>query len=109
MLNKTADKAAVFAGWREMNDYMRENKIDPMPPQAAASAKARDSDADGDGDSNASAATPAAIDKAGQRPAPRPGAKTESKPDAKPAPEPEEKRAAVAERRLDGQQDVGYT
>ena len=30
--NKRADKAAVFAGWREMNDYMRENKIDAMPP-----------------------------------------------------------------------------
>jgi hypothetical protein len=29
--NKRADKAAVFAGWREMNDYMRENKIDAMP------------------------------------------------------------------------------
>ena len=32
-LNKRADKAAVFAGWRDMNDYMRENKIDPVPPQ----------------------------------------------------------------------------
>ena len=32
-LNKKADKAAVFAGWRDMNDYMRENKIDPVPPQ----------------------------------------------------------------------------
>jgi len=30
-LNKRADKAAVFAGWREMNDYMRENNIEPMP------------------------------------------------------------------------------
>ena len=25
--------AAIFAGWREMNDYMRENKMDAMPPQ----------------------------------------------------------------------------
>ena len=32
-LNKKADKAAVFAGWRDMNDYMRENKIDAVPPQ----------------------------------------------------------------------------
>jgi hypothetical protein len=32
-LNKKADKAAVFAGWREMNDYMRDNKIEPVPPQ----------------------------------------------------------------------------
>jgi hypothetical protein len=30
-LNKRADKAAVFAGWREMNDYMRENKLEAMP------------------------------------------------------------------------------
>jgi hypothetical protein len=29
--NKRADKAAVFAGWREMNDYMRENKLEAMP------------------------------------------------------------------------------
>lgn len=37
-MNKRADKAAVFAGWREMNDYMRENKIDAMPPPAVAMA-----------------------------------------------------------------------
>lgn len=34
-LNKKADKAAVFAGWREMNDYMRENQIEPVAPQIA--------------------------------------------------------------------------
>ena len=32
-LNKKADRAAVFAGWRDMNDYMRENKIDAVVPQ----------------------------------------------------------------------------
>lgn len=32
-LNKKADKAAMFAGWRDMNDYMRENKIDAVAPQ----------------------------------------------------------------------------
>ena len=32
-LNRKADKAAIFAGWRDMNDYMRENKIDPIAPQ----------------------------------------------------------------------------
>jgi hypothetical protein len=31
-LNKKADRAAVFAGWRDMNDYMRENKIEPVAP-----------------------------------------------------------------------------
>jgi hypothetical protein len=30
-LNKRADKAAVFAGWREMEDYMRDNKIQAQP------------------------------------------------------------------------------
>ncbi len=34
--NRRADKAAVFAGWREMNDYMRENDIQAMPPPAEA-------------------------------------------------------------------------
>ncbi len=36
---KKADRAAVFAGWRDMNDYMRENRIEPVPPQLAAQAK----------------------------------------------------------------------
>jgi hypothetical protein len=35
-LNKKADRAAVFAGWRDMNDYMRENKIEPVAPQLSA-------------------------------------------------------------------------
>jgi hypothetical protein len=34
-LNRKVDKAAIFAGWREMNDYMRENKIEPVAPQLA--------------------------------------------------------------------------
>jgi hypothetical protein len=32
-LNKKAEKASVFAGWRDMNDYMRENKIAEVAPQ----------------------------------------------------------------------------
>ena len=49
-LNKKAEKASVFAGWRDMNDYMRENKIEPVLPQAAATqvanAKAAAADAE---------------------------------------------------------------
>ncbi|MBZ8141892.1 hypothetical protein CLD22_18540 [Rubrivivax gelatinosus] len=41
-LNKKADKAAVFAGWKDMNDYMRENKLEVVPPQGAATAVAKD-------------------------------------------------------------------
>lgn len=33
VLNRKADKGAVFAGWREMNDYMRENQITEVAPQ----------------------------------------------------------------------------
>lgn len=41
-LNKKASKAAVYAGWREMDGYMRENKIEVVPPakdEEAAPAK----------------------------------------------------------------------
>lgn len=31
-LNPKADKAAVFEGWREMDEYMRENKIEGVAP-----------------------------------------------------------------------------
>jgi hypothetical protein len=45
-LNLQADKAAVFAGWKEMNDYMIANKLEdvpaklpPPPPPKAEPAK----------------------------------------------------------------------
>ena len=51
-LNRKGEKAAIFAGWREMNDYMTENKIEVvMPAIAAPSARAEDdaeSDTEGD-------------------------------------------------------------
>jgi hypothetical protein len=31
-LNRRADKAAMYAGWREMNDYMKENNIPEVAP-----------------------------------------------------------------------------
>ncbi|THF60466.1 hypothetical protein [Pseudothauera rhizosphaerae] len=33
VLNPKAQKAAVFAGWREMNDYMMEHKLQDVPSQ----------------------------------------------------------------------------
>lgn len=64
--NKKADKAAIFAGWREMNDYMRENKIEPMPVAAA-----------GGDDSDAAESEPAAPKKpAGKDAAKGEGAKS---------------------------------
>lgn len=38
-LNRKVDKAAIFAGWREMSDYMRDNKIEPVVPQFGAAAE----------------------------------------------------------------------
>ena len=40
-LNKKADKASVFAGWRDMNDYMRENKIEAVTPTIAGQPPAK--------------------------------------------------------------------
>jgi len=31
-LNPKAEKSAVFAGWREMDEYMRENKLEGVAP-----------------------------------------------------------------------------
>jgi hypothetical protein len=44
-LNRRTDKAAVYAGWREMNDYMRENKLEPVAPSLNAETVAQ-ADAD---------------------------------------------------------------
>jgi len=32
ILNPESDRASVFAGWKEMNDYMRENKMEEVKP-----------------------------------------------------------------------------
>ena len=63
-LNKKADKASVFAGWRDMNDYMRENKIDavaPVIPVQVAAAKPKPKD---DDEPEADSAKPAKAAKA---------------------------------------------
>jgi len=46
VLNPKADKSAVFAGWREMDEYMRENKLEgvvPVVPRPVASAPSKPS------------------------------------------------------------------
>lgn len=35
VLNPTSQKAGIFAGWREMNDYMMQNNITTVPSQLA--------------------------------------------------------------------------
>ncbi|WP_199534643.1 hypothetical protein [Rhodoferax lacus] len=34
-MNEKASKAAVFTGWKEMDQYMRDNKIDGVPSKEA--------------------------------------------------------------------------
>lgn len=62
-LYKKADKAAIYAGWREMDNYMRENKLEPVapvipvtPPASAASAPAPKASATEDEDAEDPAA-----------------------------------------------------
>jgi hypothetical protein len=69
-LNKKADKASVFAGWRDMNDYMRENKIEsvaptlaPQPATQVAKAAAEADDAKPAAPADKPAAKPAASPK----------------------------------------------
>ncbi len=76
-LNRRADKAAMFAGWREMNDYMRENKIDALAPQLTAGAAKPAADV-----ASAPAAAPADDKRAARPPASK---AKEARVDAKPA------------------------
>ena len=57
-LNPDAGRAAVYAGWKEMNDYMRENKIEEIKPQIAPSQPASSS-AEASADASASASASA--------------------------------------------------
>src|ERR1700744_372924 len=43
-LNKRVDKAAIYAGWREMDDYMRENKLEAVVPTLGPAVKKADAD-----------------------------------------------------------------
>jgi hypothetical protein len=68
-LNRRADKAAVYAGWREMNDYMRENKLEPVAPALSAETVAQ-ADADGKrarGDKAGEKVTEMPTDKAAEK------------------------------------------
>lgn len=38
-LNRKSERAAIYAGWRDMSEYMRENKIDTVSPQAKSEAQ----------------------------------------------------------------------
>ena len=52
----------MFAGWRDMNDYMRENKIDAVAPQmmAKGAEKSAEAKAKPEGEAKVAATEPAA-------------------------------------------------
>jgi hypothetical protein len=55
-MNRKVDKSSVFAGWREMNDYMRDNKIEAVAPAVGkaedVAAKVHDSNANEEADND---------------------------------------------------------
>jgi hypothetical protein len=82
-------KEAVFAGWREMDEYMRENKLDtispvlppPPPPETSAKKKKKaapieENEADGAGNEGGKAATPGASPFSAPAPTPPPAVAT---------------------------------
>ena len=88
--NRKAPKAAIFSGWREMDAYMRENKIEEIKPESAATSPAATSPAKNDG-----APKPA---QEAASPSPQKGESATAKPavEAKPAEAVPEKRARPA-------------
>jgi hypothetical protein len=47
-MNERASKAAIFSGWKEVDQYMRDNKIEGVEPKGVAPAKAQDKPNDQD-------------------------------------------------------------
>ncbi len=84
-LNRRADKSAVYAGWREMNDYMRENKLEPVAPQLGAEtvAQAADGEAKKGSRGTAERAPERAADKTADKAADKPADKSADKPRSK--------------------------
>ena len=57
--NRKLDKAAIFQGWREMNDYMRENKMESPPPDTSKPETKPEGKAEGKPDAKSEGAAPA--------------------------------------------------
>lgn len=75
-LNPKALKAAVFAGWREMDEYMRENKLDGIAPVVPRGLNGKPLPPE---EVEAKASEPASAEKSGEKA----GGKASDKPAAK--------------------------
>jgi hypothetical protein len=71
--NPEADTAAIYAGWREMNEYMAKNKLDTMEPPPTDSLKAH-ADSSTPAHDGAAAPAPAAAEGKSSSAAPSPAA-----------------------------------
>jgi hypothetical protein len=80
--NRRVDKAAVFAGWKEMNDYMRENNIEAVPAPAETTVAAASTD---DEPERTDAAAGKAAEKGGDKAGDAAADKATDKPARKPA------------------------
>jgi len=78
-LNKRVDKAAIYAGWREMDDYMRENKLEAVVPTLGTPVKK--AEADDAAPDMAAAKADAAADKPADRAADKPARAAAAKAD----------------------------
>jgi len=74
-MNEKASKAAIFAGWKDMDQYMRDNKIDGIEPKGLKPPAPAASTPTGE---NAGASEPASDNKA-EATAPKDNAKASSK------------------------------
>ncbi|MES2070461.1 MAG: hypothetical protein V4488_08950 [Pseudomonadota bacterium] len=61
-INPDASRAAVYSGWKEMNDYMRENKIEVVKPELAAAAPPPKPAAEGEASASAAASASASVE-----------------------------------------------
>lgn len=100
-LNPRASKAAIFAGWRDMDAYMRENKIEETRPQFPQRPPAKKGSRPLAAEEEAEETKPAekAVKKDDAKTEEpkaetKPEVKTETKPEAKPEARPAAKPAA---------------
>lgn len=75
-LNGKASKAAIYAGWRDMDAYMRENNIAVVPSGGAAPKKAPAPEAAPAEAAPKAGATPSSAEVPLNAPAPAPGRKS---------------------------------
>ncbi|WP_255370268.1 hypothetical protein [Roseateles sp. YR242] len=65
-LNPKAQKASIYEGWREMDEYMRENKLEGTRPLVANPAASKPAEPASDSDDTEESAKPAKGEKSGK-------------------------------------------